>query len=101
MDIAKISKGTYCGWDVLEQAGLTEKARDIRHLELLNNNSGGEVRLYDMYIRVPDRSAGGIGAVFFSNESEEVWYDLTGRRLSSLPARTGVYVRNGRKVVIR
>ena len=100
-DIAKISKGTYCGWDVLEQAGLTEKARDIRHLELLNNNSGGEVRLYDMYIRVPDRSAGGIGAVFFSNESEEVWYDLTGRRLSSLPARTGVYVRNGRKVVIR
>lgn len=54
VDIAKINKGTYCNWNVLEQAGLSEKGIDIRTLSLLNNNSSGEVRIYDMYIRVPD-----------------------------------------------
>ena len=54
VNISKISKGTYCNWDVLEHAGLVEKCTDIRTLSLLNNNSGGEVRIYDMYIRVPD-----------------------------------------------
>ena len=54
VNISKISKGTYCNWDVLEHAGLVEKCADIRSLSLLNNNSGGEVRIYDMYIRVPD-----------------------------------------------
>ena len=53
-DISKISKGTYCNWNVLEQAGLAERGTDIRTLSLLNNNSSGEVRIYDMYIRVPD-----------------------------------------------
>ena len=54
VNISKISKGTYCNWDVLEHAGLVEKCTSIRSLSLLNNNSGGEVRIYDMYIRVPD-----------------------------------------------
>lgn len=52
-NVAKISKGTYCGWDVIANAGLSEKAEQIRTISLLNNNAGGEVRLYDQYIRVP------------------------------------------------
>ena len=53
VNISKQSKGTYCGWDVLEQAGITDGTK-LRSIELLNNNSSGEVRIYDMYIRVPD-----------------------------------------------
>lgn len=56
VSIAKQSKGTYCNWDVLENAGLTDNSLDIRSISLLNNNSGGEVRIYDMYIRVPDNT---------------------------------------------
>ena len=37
---------------MLEQAGITDGTK-LRSIELLNNNSSGEVRLYDMYIRVP------------------------------------------------
>ncbi len=61
--VAKMSKGTYCNWDVLENAGLTDKALNIRKISLLNNNSGGEVRLYDMYIRVPDNGTTGISGI--------------------------------------
>ena len=57
-NVAKMSKGTYCAWDVLAQAGINEAAAQrIRSISLLNNNSGGEVRLYDMYVRVPVASA--------------------------------------------
>ena len=53
-NVAKMSKGTYCSWDVLAQAGIDEAtAQNIRNISLINNNSGGEVRLYDMYVRVP------------------------------------------------
>ena len=34
------------------------------------------------------------------NENND-WYDLNGRKLSGKPAQKGVYVRNGRKVVIK
>lgn len=54
VSVAKQSKGTYCNWNVLENAGLTDRCLDVRSISLLNNNSGGEVRIYDMYIRIPD-----------------------------------------------
>ena len=62
INIAKQAKGTYCNWNVLEQAGITDGTQ-IRSIELLNNNSSGEIRIYDMYIRVPDNSSSGISVL--------------------------------------
>ena len=31
----------------------------------------------------------------------ETWYDLNGRRLQSKPSRKGVYIMNGKKVVVK
>ena len=81
--VAKMSKGTYCNWDVLEQAGLTECSTEIRTLSLLNNNSGGEVRLYDMYIRVPDTHS-------------TVIDDVT-----TVSGRTAKFLRDGRLLILR
>ena len=53
VNISKQAKGTYCNWNVLEQAGISDGTK-LRSIELLNNNSGGEIRIYDMYIRVPE-----------------------------------------------
>ncbi len=63
VSIPKMKKGTYNGWNILEQAGLTEQGEQIRSLALLNNNSGGEVRLYDMYVRVPAADVSSIQTV--------------------------------------
>ncbi len=94
VDIAKIAKGTYCEWDVLEQAGLADKGTELRHIELLNNNSGGEVRLYDMYIRVPDRSGSGITTLRNAEgrPAEIRYYSPDGSRLKA-PQRGFTIVR--------
>ena len=34
-------------------------------------------------------------------EADSPWYDLSGRRLEAEPAEHGIYIKNGRKVVIR
>ena len=53
VNVAQTAKGTYCNWDVLQQAGIQDLGQQLRSISLLNNNSTGEVRMYDMYIRVP------------------------------------------------
>ena len=34
------------------------------------------------------------------SQMEDVWYDLSGRKLSGKPTRKGVYINSGKKVVI-
>ena len=34
------------------------------------------------------------------NDNEATWYDLNGRRLQGKPSQKGVYIKNGRKVVV-
>ena len=36
-----------------------------------------------------------------SREGSEYWYDMSGRKLSQQPTQKGVYIHNGRKVVIK
>lgn len=42
----------------------------------------------------------GIRSIVQSNDTPD-WYDLSGRRLAGQPTRRGVYIRNGRKIIIR
>jgi hypothetical protein len=34
-------------------------------------------------------------------ESADSWYDMNGRKLDEQPARKGVYIQNGKKVVVK
>lgn len=54
----KYSKGTYCSYDVLGQLGVgtSGPASTVGQpltIRVLNTNTGGEVRLYDLFARVP------------------------------------------------
>ena len=85
VNISTITKGTYCEWDVLGEAGLTEaEAMKLKSIQLTNASSGGECRIYDMYIRVP----------------------LTETAISNVNANankavTAKFVENGRIVVVK
>lgn len=72
VNVAKISKGTYCNWDVLQHAGLSDKGETLKDITLINNNTSGEVRMYDMYVRVPDNGTTGIGTVANGAKSNRV-----------------------------
>ncbi|MBR2253006.1 MAG: right-handed parallel beta-helix repeat-containing protein [Prevotella sp.] len=83
--ITGMTKGTYCEWDVIGNAGLTEdEAKNIRTIEILNTKSSGGARVYDQYIRVP----------------------LTETAISNVNANankavTAKFVENGRIVVVK
>ena len=37
----------------------------------------------------------------FQVSSDEVWYDISGRRLNSRPTRKGIYINRGRKILFQ
>ena len=59
------------------------------------------VKLYGLTINV-DENLSGIEAIAHDEQQTEgVWYTVDGRKLSGQPTKAGIYVRNGRKLVIK
>ena len=48
-----------------------------------------------------DSETTGIGSVLSGTTAEGDWYDLNGRKLNRKPTRKGVYIVNGKKVVVK
>jgi len=66
-------------------------------LEFAKNN--GNARSFKIVFDNDD--ATGVNEVIEVNEvSDDTLYDLNGRKLNAKPTRKGVYIQNGRKVVI-
>ena len=49
----------------------------------------------------PTDGVGEVQGSKFKVQGEDTWYDLDGRRLSGKPTQKGIYVNNGRKVVMK
>ena len=43
----------------------------------------------------------GIATTDYTDSTDSVWYDLNGRKLDSKPTKKGLYIKNGRKVVVK
>ena len=56
-------------------------------------------------LNIVDSDATGVESVELRTENGEfataAWYDLNGRKLQGMPTKKGVYIMNGRKVVVR
>ena len=59
------------------------------------------VKLYGLTINVDENLSGISAPVTTDRPTTDTWYTLEGRRLVSKPTMTGVYIQNGRKVVVR
>jgi len=66
-DTEKLSKGTFCEWDILDQAGITDGTQ-LRSVDIQNTLTSGGVRIYDMYVRVPDEGVNAIRNVVNSSK---------------------------------
>jgi hypothetical protein len=49
------SKGTFSAWDVMSQGGISDTKSPIA-VKFVNTVSGGEIRIYDLFIRVYDEN---------------------------------------------
>lgn len=62
--------------------------------------SKNQIRVTQIVVTIGE-AATGINDVKVNNTEKANWYDLSGRPLNGKPTKTGAYVKNGKKVVIK
>ena len=62
---------------------------------LKSETSGAELRM------VVDDGAVGIDGIHEATADSDAWYTVDGQRLSGHPAKAGLYIHNGEKVLLR
>jgi hypothetical protein len=69
----------------------------------VNEQGGGYVRAIVLNFGDEDEETGILSTTDDTDftDFDDAWYDLSGRRLSGKPSRVGVYICNGKKVVIK
>ena len=69
----------------------------------LDNNPALSRGVLDIIIGGGDGTTGISEELIVNSEENDsdVWYDMSGRRLDGKPSRKGLYIKNGRKVVIK
>ena len=80
--------------------------RDIRPFEIYtfhehHHHEGAGGRIISLSSLFGGNGTTGIIPGIDVDQNGEVWYDMNGRRLQSKPVRKGVYINNGKKVVIK
>ena len=89
--------------DYPEGSVFEREYRDIRPFEAYTFHQGGSAPRFLPISDLNGDDATGIEEVrsLRAEGRGDVWYDLSGRRLQQKPAGKGVYILNGRKVVIK
>ena len=77
--------------------------RAIRPFQAYTTHSSGTRFITLMSLGLGGDDATGIDAMLMDNEesNNDTWYSLDGRRLDSKPTKKGVYIRSGKKIVIK
>lgn len=94
---AVMAKGTYTSWNLLSEAGITLTEQPVT-ITFTNQSTGGEVRMYDMYVRVPDTPAGIEDIVSHTRVNNRI-YNLRGQMVKQ-PHR-GIYIVGGKKYLVK
>ena len=89
--------------DYPEGSVFEREYRDIRPFEAYTFHQGGAAPRFLPISDLNGDDATGIEEVrsLMAEGRGDVWYDMSGRRLQQKPAGKGVYILNGRKVVIK
>lgn len=64
-------------------------------------NSGRSAPPYFALGNLGGNSTTGISSVGDDTYATDVWYDIQGRKLQGRPSQKGVYIQNGRKVIVK
>ena len=90
-----------------EGSAFVQNLREVKPFEVFtfheeNHHEGAGARFISVSSLFGGEGTTGIIDVMKTAEPDgETWYDLNGRRLQSKPVRKGVYIKNGKKVVVK
>ena len=87
---------TQSDWQGFKRGGNLSKFKPFRgYIEGLSL-SAGAIRLF-----MTDDEITGIDSVESVTTTDNCWYSLDGRMLTDKPAKSGIYIKNGKKVIIK
>lgn len=87
---------TQSDWQGFMRGGNSSKFKPFRgHIEGLSLPAGA-IRLF-----MTDDEITGIDSVESVTTTDNCWYSLDGRMLTDKPAKSGIYIKNGKKVIIK
>ena len=91
-----------------EGSAFVKELRKIRPFEVYTfhqdrNNSGVRIMTVSSFFGGGDGPNGttGINAIEDVDQSNDSWFDLNGRRLQGKPTQKGVYIKNGKKLILK
>lgn len=90
---------TQSGWQGFKRGGNLSKFKPFRgYIVGLSQSavSAGAIRLF-----MTDDEITGIDSVESVTTTDNYWYSLDGRMLTDKPAKSGIYIKNGKKVIIK
>lgn len=84
----------------LEGSVFVRNLRGVRPFECFTLHVGDGSR-YISFDELSDKSTLGIAGTMYDGMKQEQWFTIDGRKLQRRPATKGVYILNGRKVVVK
>ena len=101
MDVFMVGKDDYMndlpGWsDSYPSATWTGSASSVASGTIMGNNDDVTI-----VFTIEDETTGINTVNANAANNADVWYDLNGRRLPGKPATKGVFIQNGKKVVVK
>jgi hypothetical protein len=73
--------------------------REVRPFEAYVKHLDGGARYFSLS-EIPQRDVTGIESIELQPWKGEQWWTLDGRKLNRRPSKKGIYIRNGKKVVV-
>lgn len=91
-------KGLFWWW--IEDNGNKNVTSKWWNASLYNHDTG---KPYAAFYELKNFNGGITGMSPFTtdNKTDEVWYMLNGRKLTSKPSTEGIYIKNGKKIIVR
>ena len=91
-----LATDTQSGWRGFMRGGSSSKFKPFRgYIEGLSPQASA-IRLF-----MTDDEITGIDSVESVTTTDNCWYSLDGRMLTDKPAKSGIYIKNGKKVIIK
>ena len=98
---AATTRSTRSDDDMELESGVEYEVQEDGDIVLILATHDGEVILKEITNTHANNNTTGIEKVKGEEVKSEKWYDINGRLLQSKPTKTGLYIHNGQKVVIK
>ena len=84
---------------LVEGSAFVQEMRAVHPFEAYLTATGSEAS--NRVISVFENTTGIINIPMRQDMNHDVWYTIDGRKLQKVPAADGVYIKNGKKIVVK